>query len=136
MESSSQDDYEAKEKVFYSAMISAWLNTKMERDKQLLGLSATAIGLLVTLLRTTNVNNVSQIIIFGLAMFFFLMTVIAVLGILDQNSKHIEKTLDNRDVNHKTLKYLDKIAECSFIIGMALIVIIGIQTAILSLDKK
>jgi hypothetical protein len=38
MESLNQDDYEAKEKMFYSAMISAWLNTKIERDKQLLGL--------------------------------------------------------------------------------------------------
>jgi nucleoid-associated protein YejK len=63
MESSDKEDYEAKQKAFYSAMIAAWLNTRLERDKQLLGLSVTAIGLLVTLLRTVGVSSLLQIIL-------------------------------------------------------------------------
>ncbi|MBD2621279.1 hypothetical protein H6G48_06155 [Microcystis flos-aquae FACHB-1344] len=93
MESSDKEDYEAKEKAFYSAMIAAWLTTRLERDKQLLGLSVTAIGLLVTLLRTVGVSIPLQIILFGLALFAFLITVVLVIYILGENSTHIEKIL-------------------------------------------
>ncbi len=93
MESSDKEDYKAKEKAFYSAMISAWLTTRLERDKQLLGLSVTAIGLLVTLLRTVGVSIPLQIILFGLALFAFLITVVLVIYILGENSTHIEKIL-------------------------------------------
>ncbi|MGV2389941.1 MAG UNVERIFIED_CONTAM: hypothetical protein LVR29_21790 [Microcystis novacekii LVE1205-3] len=84
MESSDKEDYEAKQKVFYSAMITAWLNTRLERDKQLLGLSVTAIGLLVTLLRTVGVSSLLQIILFGVALFAFLITVVSVIYILGE----------------------------------------------------
>jgi hypothetical protein len=136
MESSDKEDYEAKEKAFYNAMISAWLNTRLERDKQLLGLSVTAIGLLVTLLRTVGVSNCLQVVFFCLALSAFLITVISVIYILGENSTHIEKVLENSETESKTLTRLDKAAGISFILGMVLIVIIGIHSAVINLSEK
>ena len=131
MESSDKEDYKAKEKAFYSAMISAWLTTRLERDKQLLGLSVTAIGLLVTLLRTVGVSSPLQIILFGLALFAFLITVVLVIYILGENSTHIEKILEveGSEIESRKLMCLDKTAGISFVVGMVLIVIIGMDSA-------
>ncbi len=129
MESSDKEDYKAKEKAFYSAMISAWLTTRLERDKQLLGLSVTAIGLLVTLLRTVGVSSPLQIILFGLALFAFLITVVLVIYILGENSTHIEKILGGSEIESRKLMCLDKTAGISFVVGMVLIVIIGMDSA-------
>ena len=130
MESSDKEDYEAKEKAFYSAMIGAWLNTRLERDKQLLGLSVTAIGLLVTLLRTVGVSSLLQIILFVLALFAFLITVVSVIYILDENSTHIKKILlEGSEIESRKLMCLDTTAGISFVVGMVLIVIIGMDSA-------
>lgn len=136
MESLDKEDYEAKDKAFYSAMISAWLNTRLERDKQLLGLSVTAIGLLVTLLRTIGVSNLSQVILYDLALFAFLITVISVIYILGENSTHIEKILEGSEAESTTLIYLDKAAGISFAVGMILLVIIGMHSAVINLSEK
>ncbi len=47
---------DAKDVAFYSAVVSAWVETKMERDRTIVTLSAGAIGLLVTLLTTVGVK--------------------------------------------------------------------------------
>lgn len=136
MESLNKEDYEAKEKVFYSAMISAWLNTRLERDKQLLGLSVTAIGLLVTLLRTVGVSNFVELVLFSFALLAFLVTVIAVIYILQENAGHIERMLDKSENESKILTFLDKFASISFVIGMLLIVLIGVNSAFINLSKQ
>jgi len=149
MESSDKEDYEANKKAFYSAMIGAWLNTRLERDKQLLGLSVTAIGLLVTLLRTVGASNLLQIIFFGLALFAFLITVVSVIYILGENSKHIEEIIESSEAESKTeeilegskaesktLMFLDKAAGISFVVGMVLIVTIGMHSAVVNLSEK
>jgi hypothetical protein len=136
MESLNKEDYEAKEKVFYGAMISAWLNTKLERDKQLLGLSVTAVGLLVTLLRTVGVSDIEELILFSLAMLAFLVTIISVIYILGENAEHIEKMIDKSESESKKLIRLDKVAGISFVTGMVIIVIIGMNTSFVNLSKK
>jgi uncharacterized membrane protein YiaA len=136
MESFSREDYEAKDKVFYSALISAWINTRVERDKQLLGLSATAIGLLVTLLRTVGVLNLLQLWFYGVALFTFLVSIFSIMCILSKNAEHIENLLDHSEAESKTLISLDKIALISFVTGMILIVIIGIHSAFINLTEK
>jgi len=135
MKSSNEEDYEAKEKVFYNAMISAWLNTKLERDKQLLGLSVTAIGLLVTLLRV-GVSDSLQIVFFGLALICFLITVISVIWILGENATHINNMLNGSEAEaeSKVLDFLDKFAIISFVFGMILVVLIGMYSAAVNLN--
>jgi hypothetical protein len=136
MESLDEDDYKAKSKLFYSAMISAWLNTRLERDKQLLGLSATSIGLLVTLLRTVGVSSRLQIVFFALALFAFLTTLISVVYILGENSTHIENLLAGSETKRKSLTVLDTVAGISFIMGIMLVITIGIHSAVVNLNDK
>jgi len=131
-----KEDYEAKDRAFYSAMISAWLNTKLERDKQLLTLSTSAIGLLVTLLRTVGVSNFSQVLFFGAALIAFLFTVISVIWILGKNANHIEEMLNGSETESRHLVFLDRVATISFVMGMIMVVIIGMYSATISLIEK
>lgn len=131
-----QKEYIEKEKAFYSAMVSAWINTRIERDKQLLTLSVTAIGVLVTLLRTIGVSNFTQLLLFSFALLSFLITVISIIYILDRNALHIEKILNENQTQDGILMIVDKIAGFSFSIGIILVVIIGINSAILNLSEK
>jgi hypothetical protein len=117
-------------------MVSAWINTRIERDKQLLTLSVTAIGVLVTLLRTIGVSNFTQLLLFSFALLSFLITVISIIYILDRNALHIEKILNENQTQDGILMIVDKIAGFSFSIGIILVVIIGINSAILNLSEK
>src|SRR4028119_1019749 len=130
------EDYEAKDRLFYSAMINAWLQTKIERDKQLLTLSSSAIGLLVTLLRTVGVSSWLQIALFSAALFAFLVTVISILIILGKNATRIQEALNGSETRNRALALLDEVATISFIMGMIMVVIIGIYSATSSLDEK
>lgn len=131
-----QKEYIEKEKAFYSAMVSAWINTRIEKDKQLLTLSVTAIGVLVTLLRTLGVSNFTQLLLFSFALLSFLITVISIICILDRNALHIEKILKENQTQDKWLEFLDKIAAISFVFGIILVVIIGISSTRLNLSEK
>jgi hypothetical protein len=130
------EDYEAKDRLFYSAMINAWLQTKIERDKQLLTLSSSAIGLLVTLLRTGGVSSWLQIALFSAALFAFLVTVISILIILGKNATRIQEALNGSETRNRALALLDEVATISFIMGMIMVVIIGIYSATSSLGEK
>lgn len=131
MEDLDAEEYNARDRIFYTAMVNAWLNTKLELDKQLLGLSVTAIGLLVTLLRTLGISSYQQLYLFSGTLFFFLVTVISVFLILGINARHIEKTLNDKKLqDDKYLAFLDRVAPISFCSGMVLVVIIGISSAV------
>jgi hypothetical protein len=136
MQSLDEEDYKDKKKAFDSAMISAWINTRLERDKQLLGLSATSVGLLVTLLRTVGVQDHFQLMIFILALVAFLITIISILLILDKNSTHIENVLGNSETESEILAFLDQIAGISFVFGMLLVAMIGVSSANTKLNEK
>jgi Ca2+/Na+ antiporter len=138
MEDPDSEEYKAKDRAFYSAMVGAWLNTKLERDKQLLGLSVSAVGLLVTLLRTVGVYNFRQIYFFGCALLCFLITIISVLIILDKNAQHIEEVLQGvkKQDENKLLSLLDNISAFAFVTGMVLVVIIGIDSAIIKYNSQ
>ena len=135
METSDEKDYVERKKVFYSAMISAWLNTKLERDKQLLALSSTAIGLLVTLLKIIGIADVYQLWLYILSLLSFLVTIISVVYILGENSSHIENILNGVKIKSRRLSVADKVAATSFVTGVILVITIGISSASISLGK-
>jgi hypothetical protein len=134
MQNLDKEDYKDRKKVLYSVMVSAWVNTRFERDRQLLGLSATAVGLLVTLLRTLGVQDQLQLLVFSLALFSFLATIASVLMILHENSEHIENVLEHTETESNILAFLDKIAWGSFVLGMLLTAVIGIESGKLKLN--
>jgi hypothetical protein len=129
-----QED-QAKNKVSPGVLVSAMFNTQLERDKQLLTLSSSAIALLVTLLRTVGVSNLLQIGFFSIALLAFLLTVILVLEILKKNGNYIEQILQGSGSENKYI-FLDQLATFSFIIGIVMVIVIGIDSARISLIEK
>ncbi|MDC4224985.1 MAG: hypothetical protein MPW15_12355 [Candidatus Manganitrophus sp.] len=134
--SSEENDYKAKELAFYEATVNAWITTKFEKDKHLLTLSLAAIGLLITLLTTVGAATVCQALIYGAAIFFFLISVISVLFIFDRNSTHLQKILKGDESNDPILKVLDKSASISFFIGIIFILFLGVNTTIAKLAEE
>ncbi len=51
----------AKEVAFFSAVVGAWIETRMEKDKTLLSLATAGIGLLVTLLTAVGPSSVHEL---------------------------------------------------------------------------
>lgn len=129
-------EYQAQKLSWYSASVSAWFTTRFERDKQLLGLSATSIGLLVTLLRTVGASSYLQLRLFILSLSFFLITVILILYIFGENAVHIEEVLKGNEQPSITLKCLDRIAAISFVVAIVFFIIIGIDYSLLNLSKQ
>lgn len=128
-----KEDYQPKKGISPDTLQSAAFTTQLERDKQLLTLSSSGIALLVTLLRTVGVSNLLQIRFFGVALFAFLVTIILVLATLSKNTDYIKQVMESGDTKNKYM-WLDKIATLSFIIGIVMVIVIGIDSAIISLN--
>jgi len=121
---------------YYSALVQAWLDTKLERDKSILALSTGAIGLLITLLTTVGVSSNVSIILYFLAILCFLVCIIAVLIIFKRNAEHLKQVAKNEAESDPILKKLDKISFCSFIFGIILSCIIGVSSGFDTLHKS
>ena len=53
-------EFQKKQIEYYASCVNAWFNTKLERDRSLLTLSAGGIGLLITLLTTVGLSSVGN----------------------------------------------------------------------------
>lgn len=121
--------------AYYSALVGAWIDTRMELDRTLVALSAGGVGLLATLLTTVGVSRKSQLVLYGISAVAFATTLICELVIFKKNSALIEETI--HDLPPKTrLMHLDRVAIVSFGIGIATLFAVGILTATTSLESK
>ena len=125
-----------KDVAFYSALVSAWVQTQVERDKTLASLSAGGIGLLVTILSIVGVRYRWQILLYCCAFLFFAVVIVASVVIFDRNSKHIEDVIKNKVSQDYVLKRLDKLSLCSFILAALFSIAIGVVAAVDKLDEK
>ncbi len=98
---SNNSEYMQKKVAFYQTFVGAWVQTKMEADKQLLTLSALAIGLLMFFY--DRLDNVLQLVLWLSAGGLFIGTVITVLFIFLNNSTYIEYVI-NEDQEHDIQK--------------------------------
>ena len=124
-----------KEVAYYSAIVQGWINTRMERDKSLLTLSAAALGLLVTLLTSVGVKSILLAAFYALAIICFTCALITAIKIFRRNADYLEKIAQEKDKeNLKTeevcLRKLDKLLYLSFIIGVVFALVIGVISAI------
>ena len=128
-----EENSQAKKKIspeHKNTFLTALFNTQRERDKQLLTLSSSAIVLLVTLLRIVGVSNLLQIIFFSIALIAFLVTVLLVLETLRKNADYINEILENGVPENNKYVCLDQFATKSFSLGIIMVVVIGIYSAI------
>lgn len=126
----------SKDIEFYSANVNAWLNTRFEHDRSLLTLSAGGVGLLITLISTVGVSSIENLILYALALLFFVICLCAVLWVFRRNAKHLEDVVNNKSENDPLLNILDRTAICAFLLGVLFSSIIGISTAVNSYIKK
>ncbi len=125
-----------KEVEYYAAKVNAWFNTKLERDKSLLVLSAGAIGLLVTLLTTVGVNSFELLFFFVASMVSFVICIVTVLAIFSRNAKYLEGLIAGERANDSVLGFLDSLSIFTFILGVILASIIGLATAMNNIISK
>ena len=122
-------ELEGKNIAHYSILLSAWIETKMERDKTLVTLSAAAIGLLVTILTTVGAKHFWEIPLFAFAVISFLVTIWSSLTIYQLNSEHLEEAIRGSSVKDPRLEKYDKRSVGAFIIGSIATLLIGVSSA-------
>lgn len=126
-----QRELEGKNIAHYQTLLSAWIDTRMERDRTLITLCSGAIGLLFTVLITVGVASRCEIPLYALALASFLGALGILLVILHKNSELIEAEL--RDEGHAApdLLQYDRWASGLFVVGIVFSAAIGIIEAIL-----
>lgn len=122
-------ELEGKNITHYSVLLQAWIQTKMERDKTLVTLSAAGIGLLVTILTTTGVLKEWEILLYLGAFIGFLVTIWTSIKIYELNSQHIENELKQDSAKLIELEKYDRRSIRFFIFGAICACIIGIVAA-------
>lgn len=127
---------EEKEVQYYSAGVNAWFNTKLEHDKSILMLSSGGIGLLVTLLTAVGVTSVELFLLYLIAISAFILSLISVLYIFKINATHLEKVLNEQEVESRWLAFLDKSSFVFFLIGIGFSALIGLSAATKSIVKS
>lgn len=124
-----------KDVEYFSAMVTAWLNTRLEKDRSLLALSAGAIGLLVTFLTTIGPSSKIEIALYLFAFLFYLITISCILWVFQRNSLHIEQVLSQDKKSDHLLTILDYMIVYNFILGIVLTMTIGVIASINKIEK-
>jgi hypothetical protein len=119
-----------KEVQYYAAKANAWFATKLERDKTLISLSTGGIGLLVTLVTTVGASSLFILVIYLLGILSFLVCTISVVNIFNRNAVYLEKLIRNQAGPDSLLKFLDKSAYSSFILGVTFTFVLGLSAGI------
>jgi len=128
-------ELEGKNIQHYSVLLAAWIQTRMERDRALVALSAAAIGLLVTILTTTGVIRWWQLVLYGLAFFGFAVTIWSALSIYQRNSKKIENDIKGSsapDYQKIDLAPYDRAALYGFTLGAIATISVALSSATLA----
>ncbi len=117
-----------KELAHYSAVLSAWVETRMEKDKTLLSLATAGIGLLTTLATTVGPSSACQLWLYGFAGLSFICTIVTAIVVFDKNSHHLGEVLQ-RGIrgDDPLLVKLDLVVFLSFVIGVVLTAAIALS---------
>jgi len=107
-------------------MVAAWLNTKLERDKSILTLSAGGIGLLATLMTTVGPQTTFALVLYGFATLAFAVSLFCIIRILDRNADHLKQVRRGEVERDSGLARLDRLSFWSFIAGAALLGTLGV----------
>jgi hypothetical protein len=116
-----------KDVAFYSTVLQAWVNSKFEKDRSIMTLSAAGVGLLVTFLTTAKGPLDKNYMIFvSCALVLFLFSILSCLIIFAKNPDRLRDILQGLEEESKLLNFLDWIANCSFAGGILFSVSAGL----------
>lgn len=132
-------ELEGKNVQHYSVLLAAWIETRMERDRTLVALSAAAIGLLVTILTAVGLPRLWMGLLYAGAFAGFLLTIGAGIRIYQLNSDMLANELRGSEApNYKQidLKPYDRLSVVSFFFGVLCAIAIGIASATVSFRSQ
>ncbi len=106
--------YEQKNVAFYQTFLSAWIENRMETDKQILTLSSLAIGLLMFFY--DKLETPTEFVLWFVSVCLFLSAIITILCIFKKNCPFIEGLLNDEQTAEYTAieKDLQKLTSRSF----------------------
>ncbi len=111
--------YNEKSVAYYTESVAAWYQTKLERDKSILTISAGAIGLMITLscsFLTGKTFNWAVFILFLVSTIFFAVTIVCSIVIFNKNAGYIECIL--KEETPRSMGLYDWISWIFFILGI------------------
>lgn len=114
-----------KDVAFYSAVVNAWVTTRMEKDRTLIVLSAGGIGVLVSLLTATGPHDGCCLALYLVATLAFLAAIILALCVLSRNATYLERVVRGDDRRDHVLRSLDHLVMASFLLGVVLAITAG-----------
>lgn len=127
-------ELEGKNVAHYSVLLSAFIQTKMDRDKMLVTLSSAGIGLLIAVLTAVGVTYMWEGVLYAVALLAFGTTIVSLIWVFDLNSKFIEEQLRGSDSETKIkLRRLDRLSLICFTVALLSIVILGSTSGIIHL---
>jgi hypothetical protein len=124
-----------KKVAYYSALVNAWIQTKMEVDKTLIIISSAGIGFLITIISKLDINNVTELIIYLSAFISFFIVIITCVEVFRKNAVYIKNIIDEKDDNHKSLDTYSFVAKLFFTLALIFILILGINIGVKQLKK-
>ena len=124
-----------KKVAYYSALVNAWIQTKMEVDKPLIIISSAGIGFLITIISKLDINNVTELIIYLSAFISFFIVIITCVEVFRKNAVYIKNIIDEKDDNHKSLDTYSFVAKLFFTLALIFILILGINIGVKQLKK-
>ncbi len=127
---------EKQDLAHYTALVTAWFNTRLEHDKSLLTLSAAGIGLLISVATKVAIDSAVDLFLYIAALAVFVLCLVTILLIYRQNSKHLEDVIQRQTANDLFLSILDVTAIFTFIAGIVFSSAFGIRIAIHSFEIK
>lgn len=147
------DEQTSKRVAFYSSLVNAWVQTRMEVDKTLIVISSAGIGFLITLLTRNGGISCSLFLLYLAAFVSFFSVIVLCIMIFHRNSSYLEKVIkeddedegaeavasDAGDVDSKDdyiyLKAFDYLSKFFFALAFIFTLIIGIWTGLNQINK-
>ena len=127
---------EQKDIAFYSAVVQAWITTRMERDKVILAISAAGLGWLVTIVTTVGIADFLTLIFFVAAVVSFTAVSVLVVLILGRNAEYLERVARNQDEPDRLLARLDTSVNILFISGVVSVLLMGLLAGYAHYEKE
>jgi hypothetical protein len=129
MEEEDKSLEQAKEVAYYGALVTAWVQSRMEADKTLLAIASAGIGLLVTLASAFGPGSAFGKACLALAVGAFVTVILGVVYIFDRNPKHIEEVVTRDQTRDGVLDAVDRAVRIAFLVGIAGSLCVGYDLA-------
>lgn len=115
-----------QEDLYYQAIVTGWITTKLERDKSILALAGGGIGAVVTLMTTVGPTSMLTLVLYVLAIVAFVVALITIVIVLDKNADHFEAVAVGKTDHDPKLQFLDKLSFGSFATGAMFLALVGV----------